>query len=335
MAVGDAPLRSLRGVRVLVTGGSGFVGRWVVALLHRRQADLGLVVRDPNRVPVTGGRARVFRADLAEPGALAAVIAEWQPAVLFQLAGYGVAKDEREPRLMQRMNAELPVEAIEALAQCPRPDWPGLRMVHAGSAFEYGALAGPFEEAAVAMPVTAYAKSKLAGTSAVQRAARARRVPALVARLFTVFGPGERAGRLFPLLLAARAHEDAIALSSGEQQRDFILVWDVADALVDLASVRGDLALAGAEPFDHGVLNFASGSLHSVRDFVVTAAQALGIARERLSFGALPQLVEDTPLQPVPTGRLRRALGRALPGDLSDSMARVRDWLDRGTSASP
>ena len=66
--------------------------------------------------------------------------------------------------------------------------------MHAGSAFEYGESSVPLDESTVAAPRTSYGRSKLAGTDAVLAAVRRLALPALVARLFTVFGPGERAG---------------------------------------------------------------------------------------------------------------------------------------------
>ncbi|MEO6593157.1 MAG: NAD-dependent epimerase/dehydratase family protein [Planctomycetota bacterium] len=322
---------SLRTVRVLVTGASGFVGRWVVAALQKRGAEVAVVAREPDRLPVqSAAAARVFRADCARPGALASPLERWRPAVVFNLAGYGVAKNERDPALMRRLNVELLAEVVEGLARLPAPSWPGLRLVHAGSALEYGELDVPLDESAAAHPTTSYGQSKFAGTEVVQRAVREQNLPALVARLFTVFGPGERDGRLFPTLLAARSHQEAVPLSSGEQQRDFGLVWDVAEALVDLALAPKAAVLACEPPFEHAVLNVASGRLSSVRTFVVEAAQALGIAPSRLAFGAKAQLPEEMPHLPVPVARLQRALGRTLPGDLAVLMARVRVALDRG-----
>lgn len=329
--VTDELLPSLRGVRVLVTGATGFIGRWVVHALQTHQADVAIAVRDASRLPVVGAFAlpseRVLTVDCTVPGQLASAVESWSPAVVFHLAGYGVAKNERDPDLMARMNTDVLAELVDVLARCQTPSWSGQRLVHAGSAFEYGALHAPFDEAATASPTTPYGCSKLSGTQLLQRDARARGVAAVVARLFTVFGPGEREGRLFPTLLAATSHQDSIALSSGEQQRDFTLVWDVADTLVALSQLSADVSLAGRSPLEVGVVNVASGKLHTVRAFIEAAAAALNISHQRLGFGQIPMTAEDVAMLPVPVARLQSAIRGQVSGDLDEMFARVRAWV--------
>jgi nucleoside-diphosphate-sugar epimerase len=326
------PPLSLAGVRVLVTGASGFLGRWVAEALLNRGAEVGLLVRDPRRIPLELGAcaAQVLTADLGRAGELDRALTQWQPAVLFQLAGYGVAKDERDPALMLRLNSDLLVEAVEAMRRLSPSPWNGLRLVQAGSALEYGALPHALDESVTPKPATVYGQTKLAGTQVVQDAVRELRFPALVARMFTVFGPGERPGRLFPTLLAAASHQGPVQLSSGEQRRDFALVWDVAQSMLDLACQPASAVLSGEPPFDHGLVNLATGQLESVRAFVTAAATAFDIAPARLQFGALAQLPEEMPHQRVPVARMTSALGAPLPGDLGEAFTRVRAWIERG-----
>lgn len=316
---------SLRSLPVLVTGASGFIGHHVATELLRRGAAVTVAVRDPARLPavLAGGNARVLQVDGMRPGALAESIRAVRPACVFHLAGYGVAKHERDETAMQRLNADLLAELVDVLATDEHTDWPGLRLVHAGSAFEYGTLSEPLDESVQPQPFTPYGKSKLAGSEIVHRAVREHRLPALVLRPFTVFGHGERSGRLFPTLLAARDRDDPVPLSTGEQQRDFVLVQDVASAFVDLALADASAVVQRQGPFDRSTINLASGRLHRVRDFALAAADALGIARQRLQFGAIAQLPEEMPHLPVPVTRLRQALGHPLPGDLPALLARA------------
>jgi nucleoside-diphosphate-sugar epimerase len=262
-------------------------------------------VRDPARLPAAfAGGAEVLVADLAAPKSGTELLRRSAPDIVFNLAGYGVAKDERDPLLYQRLNTLLVLELLFGLRGAS--SFGGPRLVHVGSALEYGE-ARTLDEQTSTRPTEPYGKSKSTATAAI--ADLRGQVPSIVARPFTVFGPGERPGRLVPTLLAARATTERIPLSSGHQKRDFVYVEDVARALVQLAELPGATLTDGRYPFDAPCLNLASGALTPVREFVLALADELGVARARLGFGDLPPLLEEMHHPPVPVERLAAALG--------------------------
>jgi nucleoside-diphosphate-sugar epimerase len=207
------------------------------------------------------------------------LIARERPAAVFNLAGYGVNPDQRSDHRAFRVNRDLAATLVESLLEHPAPEWEGARLVHAGSALEYGEAGGNLSEDTEPKPTTVYGRSKLAGTLAIAASSRRSGLKSVVARLFTVYGPGEGSGRLLPTLVAASHDARKIPLTAGTHRRDFTYVEDVAEGLVRLA----------VEPLAPGsVVNLATGRLITVRTFVETAAQVLGIAADRLLFGALP-----------------------------------------------
>ncbi|MEE3331885.1 MAG: NAD-dependent epimerase/dehydratase family protein [Myxococcota bacterium] len=296
---------SYRDRRVLVLGASGFVGRWVARALAASGAQLQLVARDEVAAGAVADAyafsGDVHVADLREPEQAARLVKKLIPDVVFNLAGYGVDPSERDPDLAQRINAQLP-EALATELVAQRRDAKDGRpvLVHVGSALEYGDIAGDLAERSLPRPTTLYGETKLAGTLAVQRICSAQRVPALTARLFTVFGPGEHAGRLFPTLCDAASTNGTIPLTVGTQQRDFCFVEDVATGLLRLGA-------AHVEPGE--VVNFACGEMTSVREFVVLAARSLGIAPKRLDFGALPTREEEMSHDAISVQRLLELVG--------------------------
>jgi nucleoside-diphosphate-sugar epimerase len=236
-----------------------------------------------------------------------------RPDVVFNLAGYGVDRAERDPAAMQALNAELVGHVCGVLAAAERATaWGGLRLVHVGSALEYGQWAGPLSEDVAAAPTTDYGWSKLAGTEHVLHFGRAGH-PASVARLFNVYGPGEHPDRLLPTIERAARTASRVPLSSGTQSRDFTYVEDVAEGLLRLA----------LEPMASGmVVHLATGRLTSVREFAETAADVLGLPRSALDFGAMPDRDVELHHGPVDIGRLRRILGWAPPTPLADGLRR-------------
>jgi nucleoside-diphosphate-sugar epimerase len=291
---------SYRDRRVLVLGGNGFIGRWVARQLTDAGADLVLVVREPD--PAARGWARLgvrgatLAGDLSRPGLIGEIVRSVRPSITFNLAGYGVDPLERDESLGTRINHALVAELGAACAAERDPAWPGQHLVHAGSAAEYGSADGDLSEDGPAQPVTWYGRTKLAGTEALAAAARPGLLRAVSGRLFTVYGPGEPAGRLLPSLIQAAGDGSAVRLTAGKQRRDFTYVEEAAEGLLRL----GSLSQEGL-----GAVNLATGTLESVRGFAERAAAVLGLPRERLRFGVLPDRPLEMHHREVNVGRLR------------------------------
>jgi len=274
------------GVSALVLGASGFIGGWVVRALAAQGASVRAVVRDPATAPALRdlSSSGVTVADLARPRVITEIVRAARPSIVFNLAGYGVDQSERDSEAMALLNSRLVAELCETLALLPSPGWAGLRLVHVGSALEYGFVSGPLTADTTLNPTTAYGRTKLAGTRHVSHAGAALGLRAAVARLFTVYGPGEQSGRLLPSLLDAARTTARIPLTSGKQRRDFTHVEDV---------VEGLLRMGVSEAPPGIVVNLATGELTSVRVFAETAAAVFGLGLERLDFGAVPVRGEE------------------------------------------
>lgn len=310
------------GVRVLVTGAAGFIGRSVAGRLTEQGADLHLVVRDAAQARAVferwGVHGAVVSADLADPADVAARVHAARPDVVFNLAGYGVNPAERARTTARDINSHLPAVLALAMADVPVGAWPGRRLVHVGSALEYGAASGDLVESTPEQPTTVYGTTKLMGTRAVIQACRQHGLPGIVTRLFTVYGPGEVEGRLLPTLLRARQHNEPIPLTNGLQRRDFTFVADVADGLLRVGALAGELP---------PLVNIATGTLTTVRAFTEEAARVLGVGAHRLQFGALPTRPEEMRHEPVTIERLRALTGWQPRTDIPTGIARSAAFL--------
>ena len=281
---------NFEGVSTLVLGASGFIGRHVAAALIERGAHSVISGRDPHSLATMPAVERIA-CDVISANEVTDLIDRVQPAVTFNLAGYGVDPAERDPAIAQRVNTELPAQLAQRLAYVPRA-----RLVHVGSALEYGTVSGDLNEDTPCAPTTLYGRTKLGGSIALRQQSEATGIQALTARLFTVYGPGERAGRLLPALMRAAQTQTPLQLTDGKQQRDFTYVGDV---------VEGLLRLAKAKTHPGEVINLATGKLETVRRFAERAAQVIGLDRELLRFGSLPTRVEEMAHDPVAVRRLR------------------------------
>ena len=303
-----------RDTPVLVLGASGFIGRHVTRCLVETGADVQVAVRHPESMDGENLPRAPLQIDLLDFKAVKELVGLVSPSVIFSLAGYGIDPREKNEEKAQLINADLPPLLLESLLPDGRAGWSGQRLVHTGSALEYGACGGDLAESSPSAPTTPYGKTKLAGTEALQNASLASGRASVIARLFSVYGPGEQAGRLLPSLLRAARTAETLELTDGMQKRDFTYVEEVAEGL---------LRLGAAQPFQGSIVNLATGVLSTVRHFVETAADILGIPGNHLNFGSLPTRQEEMEHNPVSTRKLKALISWAPSVSVSQGIMRV------------
>lgn len=289
-------------MRVLVTGGNGFVGRHTL----RPLADAGFEVHGLAHAAIPRGEPGVLwhQGDLLAPGFAEAIIRRVRPTHLLHLAWETTHGEYWSSPANQQW-----VGATASLAHA-FVESGGRRMVGVGTCAEYDWSAAVCDEEQTPLrPSTPYGAAKAAaGTSLLACPGAAW------ARLFFVYGPGEDPRRLMSSVLSALRRGQVARCTSGQQRRDFVHVLDCATALTRL--VQGD---------EVGAFNVATGTAVAVRDVVLAIARGLG-AEERVAFGAVPDRAGEPPLIVASVARLR-ALGWTAAYDMR---AGVEDMIRRG-----
>jgi nucleoside-diphosphate-sugar epimerase len=304
--------------RTLVFGATGFIGRHVAAALAAAGADLTLSGRDAGVLEQVAegldGTAHVAECDICDDARVVATLRQVRPHITFNLAGYGVDRSERDEGLAARINGGFPRVLCGAVADGRGREWRGQALIHVGTQLEYGPVGGDLAEQTDPAPHTLYGRTKLEGTVSLAQCAAALRLPALTARLFTVYGPGEHGNRLLPSILRAVRSGQPLDMTDGLQRMDFTWVGDVAEGLLRLGVVpaTADARTGSDEVPDpcHGMaVNLASGRLLSVREFATRAVETLEGDASLLRFGALPRRSETLEYEPVANARLRDLTG--------------------------
>ena len=160
-------------MRVLVIGGSGLVGAYVLAEAQARGHDaLGTFRGHP--------AAGLEALDLADASGTAELLDRWRPNAVVHAAGWSwVDGCEADPVRALRENAEQPAMLA---ALCARR---GIRLVYCSTSYVFDGHAGPYRETDQPSPINVYGRSKLAGEQAVQAAAGDL---AIIVRLICVWG---------------------------------------------------------------------------------------------------------------------------------------------------
>ncbi|MGH7702012.1 MAG: NAD-dependent epimerase/dehydratase family protein, partial [Gemmatimonadales bacterium] len=266
-------------------------------------------------------RGTFLEADLARPGAFAQLVGDLHPHLTINLVGYGVDREERDAGLARRLNAELPVEiAGEIARRPPETDWAGQRLIHVGSAFEYGSAEGSVHEETSCAPASVYGQTKLAGTRGVAQIRRETGLAAVTLRIATVYGPGEHPHRLLPSLIRASHTGETLSLTAGGQERDFTFVGDVAEGILRTAAVA-------RVPWD--TINLATGELTTVRAFATCAIERLGLGPGKVAFGALPYREDEVWQGRIEVGRMKQVLEWVPATGIAEGVRRTIEFETR------
>ncbi|KQO65635.1 NAD(P)-dependent oxidoreductase [Methylobacterium sp. Leaf88] len=272
--------------RVLVTGAAGFVGRHAVPALRARGFEVHGVGR------AVSAEAAWHAADLLVPAERQALIAKIRPSHLLHLAW------DAEPGRYWTSARNLDwVAATLDLAQAFAAAG-GRRFVGAGTCAEYEWGAARFEEATTpCRPATLYGAAKDGTRRILEAYAATQTLSVAWGRLFYLYGPGERRGRLVSDAIRALTAGTAFPTSHGHQRRDFLHVADAAAALAAL--VAGDVP---------GPVNIGSGAAIPVRALLKGLAARIGGA-EHLDFGARPLSPTEPPVIEAGTRILTETVG--------------------------
>lgn len=268
----------LHDARVVLTGGSGFIGSHLARACVREGAQVTCLLRpgsNPWRLFDAADKIRRVEVDLTQTEAVQAIVSEIQPHVIFHLAADTNRK--RDLSLYPRMHATHVLSTLNLVSAALKLSLLP-RFIHTGTIEEYGRGPVPYREDQREDPVTPYSLTKHEATRLVLYAAREHGLPAIVIRPSLTYGPTKGKGMFIPDFIRAALTTKVFDMSPGEQTRDFIFVEDV---------VRAHLAAATADGISNEIFNAATGVETRLKD-AAEALRALFGGDVQINYGAYP-----------------------------------------------
>ena len=309
-------------MRVLITGGAGFIG----ANLSRYLADRGheVVVLDDlstgNRDNLTGVPVRLVEGTILSASDLDSVM-DGVDAVVHLAARPSVPRSIQDPMASHLVNATGTVEVLEAVRRASSDRDRPAHVIVASSSSVYGANPTlPKSEDLATRPVSPYAASKLATESYALAWGASFGLDVLAVRFFNVFGPLQPAGHAYAAVVpafvsAALAGEPLPVHGDGTQSRDFTYVGSVCAVLADAVERR----VADAEP-----MNLAFGSRVTLLEVIAELESMLG---HDLEVEHQPTRAGDVPHSQADTTRLRKLFPEVEPVPLVEGLQATVDWF--------
>lgn len=300
-------------MRVAVTGGTGFIGRHVVAALAAAGHEVTVVARNPSAV---AGATRIVKADVANRDIAAALAGA--EAIVHLAALSDASQSLADPVGYTTINALGTLNVLEAARQH------GAGVVFASSQRIYEPWHGPLHEETAKAPTTVYGWSKLAAEGWATMYSQIYNVPTITLRAFTVYGPGQRmrggaSGVL--AIFAERTLRGQEVTIHQRHLRDFVWVGDTANAFLRAVECLAD-------PRTHGrAYNLGAGIGTALDDLARLVQERSGVANP-------PPIVLRDPAEQerreevyATLDRIRDELGWSPTVALEDGLDRYIAWL--------
>ena len=302
-------------MKVLVTGATGFVGRWLVR-------ELEVAGHEAVGTPSSS------KLDITDRSAVAALVAAVRPDAVAHLAGvsYGPGA-RREPGRAFAVNEGGTRSVMEAVTTATGP----IPVLVVSSSEVYGNPRPqdlPLRESAPLLTDQPYGLSKLAQERVALEIGAANCIPLVLVRAFNHTGPGQRPEFVVPALAArivaaGESGNGTIRAGNVDVRRDFSDVRDVVRAYRLLLEALGSSRLPGGAP----IYNVASGRAVTIRELIRMLATMTGIDVQ-IDVDASLVRPEDPPVIRGDASRIAGDVGWhpsiSLDATLRDVLAEVR-----------
>jgi len=310
-------------MKVLVTGGAGFIGSHVCERLLREGASV-LIIDDLNDFysPLDKaanlsalqalGPVTFHRGDISDEQSTLQIVADYRPETIIHLAARaGVRPSLEQPLLYESVNVRGTMILLEAARRH------GVRkFIFASSSSIYGvANQVPFSENDyLNLPISPYAATKLMGEKVCYTYSHLYGLPIVCLRFFTVYGPRQRPD------LAIRKFTEMIdcgrpipVFGDGSSGRDYTFVDDTVSGI--MAALRYDCR--------YDIFNLGNSSPVQLTTLIAGIEEALG---KKAELQRLPDQPGDVPITYADIQKANRLLGYSPATPLAEGLAKFVRW---------
>ncbi len=307
---------NLAGKKVLVTGGSGFIGSHLTRRLVEEGAQVFVTVKynsiiDNVRLVSVWDQIEPLEADMRNTDSLAK-IGDVGPELVYHLAAYNHVGDSfSQVSEAFESNGSGTVNLMEA--------YDGFdRFVYISTSEVYGYQEKvPFRENATPFPLSPYAVGKYAGELYARLKWYSANLPVTVIRPFNAFGPYQSARAIIPETIIKCLRGEELATTEGRQTREFNFVENLVEGFLKAGTI--DAAVGE-------IINIGCGRETQIRD-LVTMIHSLTGSESTLKIGALPDRPGEIRRMSADNAKARSLLGWEPRVTLEEGLERTIEWF--------
>jgi len=311
-------------MRVLVTGGAGFIGSHLCARLLARGDEVSAFDNFdpfyPERLkrralePLLQRGLRLFQGDIRDADAVERAFRAAVPECIVHLAALaGVRPSLERPAEYMDVNVRGTAVLLESARKAG-----ARRFVFGSSSSVYGANAvPPFKESArIDSPLSPYAASKAAGEQLVSTWRNLYGLEAISLRFFTVYGARQRPDLAIHKFARRLLNGQKIPFfGDGSSRRDYTYIDDI---------LAGVLAATTVPLSRHEIVNLGGAHTTTLRELIALLEEALGI---RAQLDLQPAQMGDMPLTSADVAHAGDVLGYAPRTALPDGIRLFAEWI--------
>ena len=230
-------------MKIFITGGTGFIGKYLVKELQGTGNALSLLCRQPEKVSSLTAKTNidVVKGDLSNIEGWRSEVERFSPDATVHLAWEGLP-DYSAATSVRNLKYGLDLLVMLAETGCKT-------FIGTGSCWEYGQQSGKIAEDATLKPFNAFSAAKNTLHRMGREIAAEYKMNFIWTRLFYVYGPGQRDSSLIPHIINSYREGKKPEIKNLHTQNDFIFVGDVVSALAAILN----------QPRDYAVYNIGSG----------------------------------------------------------------------------
>ena len=245
---------------ILVTGGAGFIGQWLIRRLLQNQQS-GVILYDNfftghrKTLPLEHPHFEVIEGDIRDRDTLCQTLKKHHPRLIYHLAAHHfIPYCNAHPDETLAVN----VMGVQSILDACRTA-PVEQLIFASTAAVYPIREGANSEDSPVDPIDIYGISKMFGETLVRRFAMDTGTKCTVGRFFNAYGAGETNPHVIPEIMTQLQQGDHITVGNLDPKRDYIYTDDMAAAL----------ELIGRENTStYEVYNIGTGQEYAVRELI-------------------------------------------------------------------